>query len=95
MCEKHFFEHSSLVFLLFLRRRRGRKKNVICSSVAAYITCAIELILMGVLVDTVEQMSDSVVTIFSNLYRAYSGASTVIQKHHLNKTWPNKSLWAL
>ena len=25
MCEKHFFEHSSLVFLLFLRRRRGRK----------------------------------------------------------------------
>ena len=67
--ETFFWTFQFSIFII--SQKKEREKNVICSSVAAYITCAIELILMGVLVDTVEQMSNSVVTIFSNLYRAY------------------------
>ena len=70
--ETFFWTFQFSIFII--SQKKEREKNVICSSVAAYITCAIELILMGVLVDTVEQMSNSRVTIFSNLYCGYSSA---------------------
>ena len=75
-CVRNIFWTFQFSIFIISQKKKREKKNVICSSVAAYITCAIELILMGVLVDTVEQMSNSRVTIFLILYCGYSRACT-------------------